>query len=59
MFVLDRDTYLSLFLVDIEGSLLGHVETPPNVNEKQLVEELMLRVLRESSGRILGDGEGS
>jgi len=39
--------YQSLFLVDIEGFPLGHVEAPLNVNEKQLVEELLLRVLGE------------
>jgi hypothetical protein len=39
--------YLSLFLTDIEGFPLGHVEAPLNVNEKQLVEELLLRVLGE------------
>ena len=39
--------YLSLFLVDIEGFPMGHVEAPLNVNEKQLVEELLLRVLGE------------
>jgi hypothetical protein len=40
--------YLSLFLVDIEGFPLGHVEAPLNVNEKQLVEALLHRVLGES-----------
>jgi len=39
--------YLSLFLVDIEGFPLGHVEAPLNVNEKQLVEALLRRVLGE------------
>jgi hypothetical protein len=39
--------YQSLFLVDIEGFPLGHVEAPLNVNEKQLVEELLARVLGE------------
>ena len=39
--------YLSLFLVDIEGFPLGHVEAPLNVNEKQLVEALLTRVLGE------------
>jgi hypothetical protein len=33
--------------VDIEGFPLGHVEAPLNVNEKQLVEELLTRVLGE------------
>ena len=40
--------YQSLFLVDVEGFPLGHVEAPANVNEKELVEELLLRVLGES-----------
>jgi hypothetical protein len=40
--------YLSLFLVDVEGFPLGHVEAPLNVNEKQLAEELLTRVLGES-----------
>jgi len=39
--------YQSLFLVDIEGFPLGHVEAPLNVNEKELVEELLDRVLGE------------
>ena len=37
--------YRSLFLVDIEGFPLGHVEAPLNVNEKELVEPLLDRVL--------------
>jgi hypothetical protein len=40
--------YQSLFLVDIEGFPLGHVEAPLNVNEKELVEELLKQVLGES-----------
>jgi len=40
--------YQSLFLVDIEGFPLGHVEAPLNVNEKELVEELLTLVLGES-----------
>jgi hypothetical protein len=39
--------YQSLFLVDIEGFPLGHVEAPANVNEKMLVEPLLDRVLGE------------
>jgi hypothetical protein len=39
--------YQSLFLVDVEGFPLGHVEAPLNVNEKQLVEELLTKVLGE------------
>ncbi len=40
--------YQSLFLVDIEGFPLGHVEASLNVNEKQLVEALLTRVLGEN-----------
>jgi hypothetical protein len=40
--------YQSLFLVDIEGFPLGHVEAPLNVNEKQLVGGLLDKVLGES-----------
>jgi len=39
--------YQSLFLVDLEGFPLGHVEAPLNVNEKELVEELLTQVLGE------------
>jgi len=39
--------YQSLFLVDIEGFPLGHVEAPANVNEKLLVEPLLDRLLGE------------
>jgi hypothetical protein len=39
--------YQSLFLVDIEGFPLGHVEAPANVNEKMLVEPLLDRMLGE------------
>jgi hypothetical protein len=39
--------YQSLFLVDIEGFPLGHVEAPANVNEKMLVESLLDKVLGE------------
>ena len=39
--------YQSLFLVDIEGFPLGHVEASLNVNEKQLVEVLLHKVLGE------------
>jgi len=46
--------YQSLFLVDIDGFPLGHVEASLNVNEKQLVEELLTRVLGESlEGRTI------
>jgi hypothetical protein len=40
--------YLSLLLDDIEGFPLGHVEAALNVNEKQLVETLLHKVLGES-----------
>ena len=40
--------YQSLFMADIEGFPLGHLEAPLNVNEKQLVEALLHRVLGES-----------
>src|SRR5208283_3198988 len=39
--------YESLFLVDMEGFPLGHVEASLNVNEKKLVEPLMDKVLGE------------
>ena len=39
--------YLSLFLIDIEGFPLGHVEAPANENEKDLMEFLLDRVLGE------------
>ena len=39
--------YRSLFLTDIEGFPLGHVEAPANVNEPLLVEPLLDRVLGE------------
>ena len=40
--------YQSLFMVDIEGFPLGHVEASLNVNEKQLVDSLLDKVLGES-----------
>ena len=40
--------YQSLFLVDIEGFPLGHMEAPANVNEKELMEPLLNRVLGEN-----------
>jgi hypothetical protein len=39
--------YQSLFLVDIEGFPLGHVEAPANINEKMLVEPLLDKLLGE------------
>ena len=39
--------YQSLFLADIEGFPLGHIEAPVNVNEKKLVETLLAKVLGE------------
>jgi hypothetical protein len=40
--------YQSLFLVDIEGFPLGHVEASLNVNEKHLVGSLLDKVLGDS-----------
>ena len=40
--------YQSLFMVDIEGFPLGHVEASLNVNEKLLVSSLLDKVLGES-----------
>jgi hypothetical protein len=37
----------SLFLVDMEGFPLGHVEAPANVNEKRMVKQLLDDVLGE------------
>lgn len=39
--------YRSLFLVDMEGLPLGHVEAPANVNDKRLVEKLLEEALGE------------
>lgn len=39
--------YQSLFLVDVEGFPLGHVEASANVNEKKLVEPLLDELLGE------------
>ncbi len=39
--------YQSLFLVDIEGFPLGHLEAPANVNEKNLIMPLLDKVLNE------------
>ena len=39
--------YQSLFLVDMEGFPLGHEEAPANLNEKDLVEPLLDKVLGE------------
>ena len=49
--------YLSLFLTDIEGFPLGHVEAPANVNEKELVEPLLDRVLGEDIELELAVGD--
>ena len=51
--------YQSLFLVDIEGFPLGHVEAPVNVNEKKLVEPLLDKVLGEDIEveLIIGDSQ--
>jgi hypothetical protein len=40
--------YQSLFIVDMEGFPLGHVEAPANVNEKRLVEPLLDKLLGEN-----------
>ncbi len=40
--------YRSVFLTDIEGFPLGHVEAPANVNEPLLVEPLLDKVLGEN-----------
>lgn len=40
--------YRSLFLVDMEGFPLGHVEAPANWNEKMLVKRLLEDVLGEN-----------
>ena len=39
--------YRSVFLTDIEGFPLGHMEAPANVNEPLMVEPLLDRVLGE------------
>ncbi|GEM_PF-597124 len=39
--------YQSLFLVDMDGFPLGHLEASANVNEKKLVEPLLDRLLGE------------
>lgn len=51
--------YQSLFLVDIEGFPLGHVEASANVNEKKLVEPLLDRLLGEDMEMelIAGDSQ--
>ena len=49
--------YQSLFLTDIEGFPLGHEEGPANVNEKELVEPLLDRVLGEDIELELAVGD--
>ena len=39
--------YRSVFLTDIEGFPIGHIEAPANVSESLLVEPLLDRVLGE------------
>jgi len=39
--------YRSLFITDVEGFPLGHVEAPANVNESLMVESLLDRLLGE------------
>jgi hypothetical protein len=40
--------YQSLFLTDLEGFPLGHEEAPANLNEKELMEPLLDRILGEN-----------
>jgi hypothetical protein len=49
--------YQSLFLVDVEGLPLGHVEASANVNEKRLVEPLLDRLLGEDMEVELAVGD--
>jgi len=49
--------YQSLFLVDIEGFPLGHVEASVNVNEKRLVKPLLDRLLGEDMEVELAVGD--
>jgi len=49
--------YQSLFLVDIEGFPLGHVEASVNVNEKRLVKPLLDRLLGEDIELELAVGD--
>lgn len=49
--------YQSLFLVDVKGFPLGHEEAPANVNEKELVEPLLDRVLGEGMEVELAVGD--
>ena len=49
--------YQSLFMVDIEGFPLGHMEAPANLNEKELVEPLLDRVLGEDMEVELAVGD--
>lgn len=49
--------YQSLFMVDIEGFPLGHMEVSANLNEKMLVEPLLDRVLGEDMEVELAVGD--
>jgi hypothetical protein len=49
--------YQSLFLVDIEGFPLGHVEAPANVNEKRLLEPLLARLGDMEVELLAGDSQ--
>ncbi|MCJ7767376.1 transposase [Candidatus Bathyarchaeota archaeon] len=49
--------YQSLFLVDVEGLPLGHVEASVNVNEKRLVKPLLDRLLGEDMEVELAVGD--
>lgn len=49
--------YQSLFMVDMEGFPLGHVEAPANVNEKEMAEQLLEDVLGEDFEVELAAGD--
>jgi len=49
--------YRSLFLVDMEGFPLGHVEAPANVNDKKLVEKLLKEALGQDMEVELAAGD--
>jgi len=49
--------YRSLFMLDMEGFPLGHVEASANVNEKELVEKLLDEVLGEDFEVELAAGD--
>jgi hypothetical protein len=50
--------YRSLLLIDMEGSPLGHVEAPANINEKDLVEQVLNDVLGDMEVEaVAGDSQ--